>query len=69
MKDWGYISAINVWDNVQNYFNIKYMANKKRKKETSWNFFLNCMSSSNIFKNPKNELSQKNPSLTIIHTK
>ena len=29
MKDWYYISAINVWDNVQNYFSIKYMANNK----------------------------------------
>ena len=23
MKDWDYMSAINVWDNVQNDFNIK----------------------------------------------
>ena len=35
IKDWDYMSAINVWDNVQNGFNIKYMANNKRKKETS----------------------------------
>ena len=27
-EDWDYMSAINVWDNVQNYFNIKYMDNK-----------------------------------------
>ena len=32
MKDWGYMSAIILWDNVQNYFNIKYMANNKQKK-------------------------------------
>ena len=24
------MSAINVWDNVQNDFNIKYMANNKK---------------------------------------
>ena len=29
MKYWDYISAINIWDHVQNYFNIKYMANDK----------------------------------------
>ena len=32
MKDWNYMSAINVWDHVQNDFNIKYMGNNKRKK-------------------------------------
>ena len=32
MKDWDYVSAINFWDNVHNDFNIKYMANNKRKK-------------------------------------
>ena len=58
MKDWDYMSAINVWDNVQNYFNIKYMANNKRKKETSWKTVYNRMSSSNIFQNPKNALSK-----------
>ena len=26
MNDWGYMSAINVWDNVQNDLNIRYMA-------------------------------------------
>ena len=26
MKDWDYMSAIKVWDNVHNDFNIKYMA-------------------------------------------
>ena len=31
MKDWDYICAINVWDYVQNDFNIKYMANNKGK--------------------------------------
>ena len=31
-KYWDYMSAINVWDNVYNDFNIKYMANNKRKK-------------------------------------
>ena len=55
MKDWYYMSAINVWDNVQNDFNTKYMANNKRKK-TSWKTIYNHMSSSNIFQNPKNAL-------------
>ena len=32
MKDWYYMSAINIWDNVQNDLNIEYMANNKRKK-------------------------------------
>ena len=32
MKNWDYMSAINVWDNGQNDFNIKYMANNKPKK-------------------------------------
>ena len=31
IKDWDYMSAINVWDHVQNDFNIKCMANKKLK--------------------------------------
>ena len=34
MKDWYYISAINIWDNMQNYFNRKYMANNKLKKNS-----------------------------------
>ena len=34
-KDQDYMSATNVWDNAQNYFNIKYMANNKQKKP-SW---------------------------------
>ena len=29
---WDYMSAINVWNNEQNDFNIKYMVNNKRKK-------------------------------------
>ena len=29
MKDWDYMSAINAWDNVQNYLNIKYIDNNK----------------------------------------
>ena len=29
MEDWNYIISINVWDNVHNNFNIKYMANNK----------------------------------------
>ena len=29
IKDWDYTSAINVWDNVNNDFNIKYMDNNK----------------------------------------
>ena len=55
MKDWDYISAINVWDNVQSYFNTKYMANNKRNK-TSRKTVYNHMSSSNIFQNPNNAL-------------
>ena len=35
MKDWDYMSAIKVWYNFQNDFDIKYMANNKQKKETS----------------------------------
>ena len=31
MKDWDYTSAINVWYNMQNDFNIKYMADNKKK--------------------------------------
>ena len=30
MKYWDYMSAIKVWDNVQNGFNIKYMADSKQ---------------------------------------
>ena len=52
MKDWDYMSAINIWDNVQNDFSIKYMANNKKIK--SWKTVYNRMSSSNIFRNPKN---------------
>ena len=29
MKDWDYMSAINVWDNVQTNFIMKYMSNNK----------------------------------------
>ena len=61
------MSAINVWDNVQNDLNIKYMANNKREK-ISWKTIYNSISSSNIFHNPKNSLL-KNQSLTIIHNK
>ena len=32
MKYQDYMSAINIWDNVQNDFNIKYMDNNKQKK-------------------------------------
>ena len=42
MKDWDYMSAINVWDNVQNDFNIKYMANNKRKKPHGKQFTIAC---------------------------
>ena len=31
IKYWDYRSAIKIWDNVQNDFNIKYMSNTKRK--------------------------------------
>ena len=31
MKDWDYMSAINVWDNVHTDFNIKYMQNNGKK--------------------------------------
>ena len=55
IKDWDYMSAINIWDNVQKDFNIKYMTNKKRKN-SSWKTVYNHMSSSNIFQNPKNAL-------------
>ena len=55
MKDWDYMSEINIWDNVQNYLNKKYMANKKQKRNLMI-FFYNRMSYSNIFQNPKNAL-------------
>ena len=42
MKDWDYISAINVWYNVQNDFNIKNMANNKRKKHHVKQFTFAC---------------------------
>ena len=54
IKDWDYMSAINVWDNGQNDFNIKYMANNKQ--QNSWKTIYNDMSSSDIFQNPKNAL-------------
>ena len=31
MKDWDYMSEINIRDNVHNDFNIKYMANNQKK--------------------------------------
>ena len=31
MKDWYYMSSINIWYNVQNDFNNKYMDINKRK--------------------------------------
>ena len=34
MKDWDYMSAIDVWDHFQNDFNIKYMANNPKKNLT-----------------------------------
>ena len=43
MKDQYYMSAINVWDNVQNDFNIKYMADNKQRKKTSWKTVYNCI--------------------------
>ena len=30
--DWDYMNAINVWDNFQNDFNIKYIINNKNEK-------------------------------------
>ena len=33
IKNWDYMSAIIVWDNGHNDFNIKYMANNKRRKK------------------------------------
>ena len=42
MKDWDYISAVNVWDNVHNYFNIKYMANNKQTKTHGKQFTIAC---------------------------
>ena len=53
-----YMSAIMVWYNFQNDFNIKHMANKKQKKETSSKTIYNIMSYSDTFKNPKNALSK-----------
>ena len=55
IKDWDYMSAINIWDNVQKDFNIKYMTNKKRKN-SSWKTVYNHMSSSNISRIQKNAL-------------
>ena len=34
MKDWYYMSEVNVWDGAQNDLNTKYMANKKWKNPT-----------------------------------
>ena len=68
IKDWDYMSAINVWDNVQNGFNIKYMANNKRKKETSWTFFTIACHLQISFRIQRMH-SFKNPSLTIIQNK
>ena len=42
MKDWDYISAINVWYNVQNHSNTKYMANNKLKKPHGKKFTIAC---------------------------
>ena len=55
MKDWDDVNAFNVWDNVQNDFNIKYMADNEWG-ELSQKTVYNCMSSSNIFQNPNNAL-------------
>ena len=46
MKDWDYMSAINVWYNLQNDFNIKYMADNKKER----NFIKNSLQSHVIFK-------------------
>ena len=54
VKYWDYMSAINIWDNVKNDFNIKYMANNKR--ENSCKKVYNSMSSSNIFQDQNNTL-------------
>ena len=35
IRDWYYMSAINVQYNVQNCFNIKYIVNNKQNNETS----------------------------------
>ena len=58
MKYLYYISATNVWDNVQDYFNINYMANNKQKKNPMETVY-NHISYSNIFQNPNNALSTK----------
>ena len=42
IKYWDYMSAINVWDHFQNDFNIKYMANNKRKKLNEITFTIAC---------------------------
>ena len=66
MKDWDYMSAIKVWDNVQNYFNIKYMADKKKRPLTK-----DSLQSHVIFKyiSESKECTLKNSSLTIIQNK
>ena len=57
IKYWDCIISINIWYNLQNDFNIKYMENNKRNKENSWKTVYNFMSSSNIFQNANNALS------------
>ena len=67
MNYWYYMSAKNIWDNFQNDFNIKYMANNKQKK-----LMENSLQLHVIFKylseSKECTLKQK-PLLTIIHNK
>ena len=42
MKDWDYMSTINVWDNVHNYFNTKYRYNNKQTKTHGKQFTIAC---------------------------
>ena len=48
IKDRDYMIAVNVWDHVQNDFNIKYIANNKQKI----NLMENSLQSHVIFKYP-----------------
>ena len=66
MKDWDYMSAINIWDNAHNYFNIKYMANNKQKQNHRKQFTITCHLQISF----RIQITHsKNSSLTIIHNK
>ena len=72
IKDWDYMSAIKVWYNLKNDFDIKYMANNKRKKYLMENSFQSHVIFKYISESKECTLKIKskiNPSLTIIHNK